>query len=240
MIPESNVIDRLTENPDLVFIKIQNNNKVLYRNVNNRIDINVKPIDTATTDFNVDNININNNMINNIIKNCNKLDNSIKYSDNIKTIGCYLSDLVSLFKTEMMGLTLLNNKFINDCFDMFLFDNKNIMVSIYCDKNYIIGYNPVIVKQILVNLISNAYKYNCNNGNIIIKVIEYNQQIHLTVYNTGCGLNNNFKNIGNLKYHNVESNKLGLNNCIYLLDNPTISIESCKNKYFSITISFNM
>ena len=85
MIPysQSSPFDRLTENPDLVFMMIQNNNKVLYRNVSNRIDINVEPIYITTTDFNVHNIDINTNMINNTIKNCNKLDNSIQYSDNI-------------------------------------------------------------------------------------------------------------------------------------------------------------
>ena len=240
MIPDYSIIDRLTDNPELVFILHYNDDKVLYRNVDNKIDINVKPLNTITTDINVDNININNNMINNIIKNCDKLDSNIKYSNNIKNIGIYLSDLVSLFRSETQGNVIINDTFINECLDLFSHYDKNISVNVYCDRNYKINYNPLIIKQVLVNLISNAYKYNYKYGNIIIKVCEYNQQVHLTVHNTGCGLHDNYINIGNLKYYNVDSNRLGLNNCIYLLDNPTINIESCKNKYFNITISFNM
>jgi len=221
-------------NPNII-ISIKDGIKSSFENINNVIITEIVTINQQTIPIMVNN-NINNNIINEIVQYCNKLDNSIKYSHSLKEIGSYLSDLVELFNCDVND-TVLNTKFIQDCVDMFILtDNKHINTKIYCDKDYSIKYNNITIKQVLLNLISNAYKYNYDNGYITVKVYKKGQSIVLSVYNTGCGLLSNCKNICNVNYHNVESNKLGLNHCIYLLDNPTITIESCENEYFKIDV----
>lgn len=48
--------------------------------------------------------------------------------------------------------------------------------------------NPDRVKQLLINLIENAIKYNKVGGTVTVKVLEDNEHIHLSVSDTGIGV----------------------------------------------------
>jgi signal transduction histidine kinase len=181
-------------------------------------------------DLDIKNISVDNNIINNIIKYCNKLDESVKYHNNIKAISNYLSELLQLFDSKRETFTIVDKSFIDDCFDLFVGDSKNVTVNIECNDAYKIQYSPIVVKQVLLNIISNAYKYNCENGQISIRLFEdEDAKLYLYAYNTVS----NDINI-------CETNKLGLSNCIHLLTKSDIVIENYRGKYFSITICFNM
>ncbi|MBQ4618500.1 MAG: PAS domain S-box protein [Clostridia bacterium] len=64
-------------------------------------------------------------------------------------------------------------------------------VKVYASPNetpsFIMG-NPDRVKQLLINLIENAIKYNKVGGTVTVKVIEDEKQIYLSVSDTGIGV----------------------------------------------------
>lgn len=64
-------------------------------------------------------------------------------------------------------------------------------VKVYASPNekpsFIMG-NPDRVKQLLINLIENAIKYNKVGGTVTVKVLEDNEHIHLSVSDTGIGV----------------------------------------------------
>lgn len=64
-------------------------------------------------------------------------------------------------------------------------------VKVYASANetpsFIMG-NPDRVKQLLINLIENAIKYNKVGGTVTVKVIEDEKQIYLSVSDTGIGV----------------------------------------------------
>lgn len=64
-------------------------------------------------------------------------------------------------------------------------------VKVYASPNekpsFIMG-NPDRVKQLLINLIENAIKYNKVGGTVTVKVLEDDEHIHLSVSDTGIGV----------------------------------------------------
>lgn len=239
--PNTDIIKKISKNKDIIYVEIKDVCKTIYQNINNKVVITAckreEDNKSVIPSMNINNLYCNEKLINKIIFYCDKLDNNIKYSDSIKDTSKYLLNLVNTCINDKPAI--INYKMIQDCVNMFhIYDNKNIKVNIYCDKNYELNYNNTIIKQILLNLISNAYKYNYENGNIIIKLYEYNKKKYLEIFNTGRGLDISNYVCNSNCCCKVDSNKIGLNCCIDLLDNPNIIIESCKHKYFNIKIEF--
>lgn len=163
---------------------------------------------------------MNNQIVQELVKCCNDIDNNVKYSKEIKNISHHLEDLCGYNKI-LNGV--INKEFIDSCLTMFkCYNYKNINVNIECDIEYITKYDYLTLKCIVLNLLSNAYKYNKYNGNIDIFVDENSLQ----VYNTVCE-----------DFSNIESNKIGLLYCEKIMkEKPKIDFEYNKSNYFVIKI----
>ena len=219
------IIKKINHNPNILYLNIDNNNKVIYQNINNKVIIKKNAL--ILNKYSNVKLNKDNNIyINNIIKYCKKLDKNIKHCETINNIVLYLHNLTTMFVNDKT-YTTINKKFIYDCVNMF-HNKRNISVSIYCKKSFKVDYTELTMKQVMINIISNAIKYNYDNGNIIIKVFGTNSnKVCISVYNTGYGLSNK---------NTIDGNKLGLKHCLSLLNNPKVTIESLKNKYFILNL----
>lgn len=93
-------------------------------------------------------------------------------------------------KVELDYINL--SKLINECMNMLqpLADNKQINVLFENKQNgplYVIG-DPLRLKQILINLIENAIKYNVEKGKVIIVCRIAEGKIIISIQDTGIGI----------------------------------------------------
>ena len=65
---------------------------------------------------------------------------------------------------------------------------KGICINILCDENIKLLINPLLMEQALTNLINNAIEYSHNDGKITIEVLEFDQDITISVQDFGCGI----------------------------------------------------
>lgn len=106
-------------------------------------------------------------------------------------------------------------------------------------KPMFINSNKALIKCILENIITNAIKYNKENGKIIINALEEEEHFTFTIEDTGIGISKkNIQNVFNPFYREDESrcneikgNGLGLSLVKNIIDkiNGNIFIESEKN-----------
>jgi PAS domain S-box-containing protein len=83
--------------------------------------------------------------------------------------------------------------FIDDCVHSFM-DKPNLSVNIFVkpiDSKIHLLTDPIRLRQILDNLISNAIKYNKKNGSILIEVEENGEDVTIKVSDTGLGIPQN-------------------------------------------------
>ncbi len=66
--------------------------------------------------------------------------------------------------------------------------NIDISTNINIDKDLIIDGNVTWFKQILINLIDNAIKYNKENGKMIIEAYQEKEKIYMIIEDTGIGI----------------------------------------------------
>ena len=66
-------------------------------------------------------------------------------------------------------------------------DEKKVKISVYCYEDTVQS-NERLLKDILLNLVQNAIKYNKENGTVDIIVKRVKKQIEITVADTGCGI----------------------------------------------------
>lgn len=71
-------------------------------------------------------------------------------------------------------------------------DEKNIAVDIEFDtENCFVHADLNSVKRVLTNLLDNAIKFTDPSGNLKIKTLAVQQEVRISVYNTGCGIAEN-------------------------------------------------
>ena len=102
------------------------------------------------------------------------------------------------------------------------------------------------LKHILLNLISNAIKYNVENGKIFVRCEKDGSQVILSVRDTGIGIPSEkianvfepFDRLG--KGENIAGTGIGLTICKKLADllDATISVASTVNEGSTFTIRF--
>lgn len=139
------------------------------------------------------------------IDNPESLKNDLSIIDNS---SIHLLDLINLFldltKIEN-GKMILNHKPVNikkileESIEMFSkeLEEKNITIKKkIVNKNYLCYGDALRIKQIFINLISNAYKYTANNGTIYIGLSSEENKtssfVHFIIRDTGCGMSEEF------------------------------------------------
>jgi two-component system phosphate regulon sensor histidine kinase PhoR len=102
-----------------------------------------------------------------------------------------LSDIEKTINVEIEKVEVL--KALNEVIDMMLIkiENTNIEINtnINIDTELYINGNVNWFKQIIINLIDNAIKYNKENGKIIIEAYQENKKIYIIIEDTGIGIN---------------------------------------------------
>ena len=74
------------------------------------------------------------------------------------------------------------------CQDMALIREKNIKLDFEAEKGIVFTGNRLLLSRLLINLISNAYRYGNQNGHIWVCLKREAQKIHLSVKDDGIGI----------------------------------------------------
>lgn len=74
------------------------------------------------------------------------------------------------------------------CEDMSLIESKNISLSYTVEDGIIINGNHSLLERLILNLISNAYKYGKENGKITVSLFRQDGKVHLSVADDGIGI----------------------------------------------------
>lgn len=107
-----------------------------------------------------------------------------------------IEDILDLVKIETKGFQLVledvkTDRLIEDCFHMVeaLSQDKNITVSISENSQAVLWADSTRLKQVLLNLMSNAVKYNRKNGTIFVacREIAGDKQL-ISITDTGIGI----------------------------------------------------
>lgn len=119
-----------------------------------------------------------------------------------------------------------------------IFDTTEEEIYAFCDEDSI--------ERIVLNLISNAIKFNRENGEIIVKTDKDDEFAYISVKNTGKGIEqenisrifDRFERLDTSLSRNTEGSGIGLNliKSIVELNNGEITVESILNEYTLITI----
>ncbi len=122
------------------------------------------------------------------------------YGEDIKNSGDHLltliDEILDVSKIDMGSIKAHNEyfditKFIDECLKTITAtsNEKNIDIKIDVSKNMrAIFLDESLCKQILTNLLTNSIKYTPNDGQIIIKAAINDQEIELSVTDTGIGM----------------------------------------------------
>ena len=134
-------------------------------------------------------------------------------------------DLLDLTRIESgQKMRNLNDLFIREVVEEAVEDvalsakDKNISISVECDKSIKLNADKDEIKIILNNLLTNAVKYNKDNGSVNFKVIDNADNVELVCADTGIGMSeedvarlfNEFVRIKNEKTKNILGSGLGL------------------------------
>ncbi|PIP65148.1 hypothetical protein COW95_03440 [Candidatus Peregrinibacteria bacterium CG22_combo_CG10-13_8_21_14_all_49_11] len=129
---------------------------------------------------------------------------------------------------------------------------KNIRLNIDCPQNIHMHTDDQLLKEILSNLLSNAYKYTPDGGSVHIFVKQEKEYVNINVADTGYGIpyseqkrvSEKFFRGSNIVDKEEEGNGIGLNMVYALVKRlgGTISFVSQKNKgtTFSFIIPFSL
>ena len=134
-------------------------------------------------------------------------------------------DLLDLTRIESgQKLRNLSDLFIHEVVEEAVEDvalsakDKNVTISVECDKSIVLNADKDEIKIILNNLLTNAVKYNKDNGSVNFKVIDNTDNIELVCADTGIGMSeedvarlfNEFVRIKTEKTKNILGSGLGL------------------------------
>jgi len=65
---------------------------------------------------------------------------------------------------------------------------KNIRVELSCNEELKANINPALLEQAVVNLIDNAIKFSGEGGTVLVKAVQMDGQISISVRDQGCGI----------------------------------------------------
>ncbi len=125
---------------------------------------------------------------------------------------------------------------------------KDVNINIAkCEGDMLISADPSDIEIILNNLVSNAVKYNKNNGSVDVKIESGNDMIKILVSDTGIGMNNEskeklfeeFYRVKNNKTKNISGSGLGLSIVKRIVDlyNGKIEVNSKLNEGSTFIVS---
>ena len=119
-----------------------------------------------------------------------------------------LNDVLELSKLDSKNVKLANNSFsmyelLNEVETISKLKADDYHVNIICDykkedfSNDLVYGSPLHIKQILLNIVDNAIKYNKENGSVFIKVVckqlkEDKVEYTFTIKDTGIGMSNKY------------------------------------------------
>lgn len=166
-------------------------------------------------------------LINNFID-CSKFENK-NFIINFKCVN-----IVSIVEDITMSvLPFAQNKNIELLFDT---DEEELFCNVDID----------FIERIILNLLSNAIKYNKENGSIIVDIKEKNDNVIITIKDTGIGIPkdkinsvfNRFDRIDRNLSRHKEGSGIGLNIVKQMVEhlNGTIDIDSIENEGTTVTI----
>lgn len=177
-------------------------------------------------------------------------------NEEVIRFGKLLNNLSSLKRFEVEDSNLnfetlcLNNLVKEVCEDFKSFaKEKNVNIIFYSDaKQYLILGDKDKLKQVFINLISNAIKYNRSNGSVRVHINESENKVIVELKDTGIGIKKeDLPYIFERLYRADKSNQqlpgsgLGLSivKKILSLHSAEIYVESEINKGSTFTLSFN-
>jgi len=127
---------------------------------------------------------------------------------------------------------------------------KDVEINLHAQKNHIFNADPNDLEIVLNNLISNAVKYNKNEGKVDIYLQENAQELIIKVSDTGIGMSkeetsdlfNEFVRIKNEKTRNITGSGLGLSIVKRVIDlyHGDIQIDSKPDQGSTFTITLPM
>ncbi|MCL1995913.1 MAG: ATP-binding protein [Defluviitaleaceae bacterium] len=165
-----------------------------------------------------------------------------------------INDILDLSKIEAGKLTIMNEEYetaslINDMvqLNVFRLGSKNLKFNIHIDENipYMLKGDELRIKQIMNNLLSNAFKYT-EEGHVTL-VIKFNEDkedrnnscLQFTVEDTGCGMSeedlnvlfSEFSRFNEEKHYRIEGTGLGMTivNSLIQSMNADIKVDSAVN-----------
>jgi signal transduction histidine kinase len=177
-------------------------------------------------------------------------------NEEVIRFGKLLNNLNTLkeFESESIKLnfeTILLDKLIIDICNDFCFSAENKNIKLYCnidpDKNYDITGDRDKLKQVFINLISNAIKFTEKYGVIIINIYAKNERTIVEINDNGIGIKKEdlpfiFERLyrGDRSRHQFEGNGIGLTIAKNILDlhNAEIEVKSEEGRGTTFKIRF--
>ncbi|MPW24454.1 hypothetical protein GC105_01430 [Alkalibaculum sp. M08DMB] len=108
-----------------------------------------------------------------------------KLINELSDLSLIESDDIKLNKSSVNMSLLLNN--ILKTFEP-LFISKNININNEIPKNIELSGDEEILQRVFINILSNAFKYTNENGNVRINVVQIGDVINIVIEDTGIGI----------------------------------------------------
>ncbi len=162
-------------------------------------------------------------------------------------------DLSALEKEEKGEVVKINlSEMVDDIASslepQLLIDNLTIIKNV--DKNAYLIANQKHIYQLIRNLVDNAIKYNVLNGKIYVDITKTNNEVSISVRDTGCGISDSdqkqiferFYRVDKARSRKLGSSGLGLSivRQVCNIYAATLSLESKLNVGTTITAKFNL
>lgn len=163
-------------------------------------------------------------------------------------------NLLNQFETEDIHLNIgtvsLNNLITNVCGDFSaVAKEKNVHINLNIDgSEYMVSGDLDKLKQVFINIISNAIKFNKENGNVWVSIKEKHEKIIVQIKDNGIGIKKEdlpyiFERLyrGDKSRRLIEGSGIGLTIVKRILDihGASIDVESEENRGTTFTLYFD-
>lgn len=176
-----------------------------------------------------------------------------KINDATKNLSSLTTDILALSRLENQKI-VVNKKKYNLSEQLFrcslnfeqIWEEKNIDISIDCDAGITVLSDEQLLDIVWNNLLSNAFKFTAQNGEVTVNACKENNRIIVSVADSGCGINEcHLQHIFDKFYqadssHKTKGNGLGLALVreILSITKGEIKVESTpgKGSRFTVTV----